>query len=178
MRLALAEPKMSSDAEESIDSDQIEIQEEEERVSNLGEQALWILIHSVLAIGSWVAMMLAISMMKLESVPVVITLALSLIVPLIVGNIVTRFKQNEMASYTWLIGLIWFLIICLWILDMPTGPNQCYHCDASQKLYLTFLSPTEDSGLIDGEGRLIGTWPTVAFIGYGIGSSLALKKKK
>ncbi len=169
---------MSTDAEEIIDSDQIEIQEEEERVSNLGEQALWILIHTVLAIGCWIVMMLAITMMKLESVPVVITLALSLIVPLIVGNIVTRFKQNEMASYTWLIGLIWFLIICLWILDMPTGPNQCYHCDASQKLYLTFLSPTEDSGLIDGEGRLIGTWPTVALIGYGIGSSLALKKKK
>lgn len=169
---------MSSDAEEIFDSEEGAILEEQERVSNLGEQALWILVHSLLAIGSWIAMMLVISIMKVESVPVVITLGLSFLIPLIVGNIVTRFKQNEMASYTWLIGLIWFLIICLWILDMPTGPNQCYHCDASQKLYLTFLSPTEDSGLIDGEGRLVGTWPTAAFIGYGIGSMFALKKKR
>ena len=168
---------MSSDAEEIIDSDEIAIQEEQQRVSNIGEQSLWVLLHSLLAIGSWVAMMLIISMIKLESVPVLITLALSFVIPLVVGNIVTRFKQNEMAPYTWLIGLIWFLIICLWILDMPTGPNQCYHCDASQKLYLTFLSPSEDSGLIDGEGRLIGTWPTMAFIGYGIGSRFAYKDK-
>jgi hypothetical protein len=83
-----------------------------------------------------------------------------------------------MAPYTWLIGLIWFLIICLWILDMPTGPNQCYHCDASQKIYLTFFSFTDDSGLIDGQGRFVGTWPAVAFIGYGIGSGFALKRKK
>lgn len=169
---------MPSNLEQLNDSEEVEILEEEQRVSNLGEQALWIVTHSLLAICSWAAMMLAISLMKLESVPVLITLALSLIIPFIVGNVVTRFKQNEMATYTWLIGLIWFLIICLWILDMATGPNQCYHCDASQKLYLTFLSPSEDSGLIDGEGRLIGTWPTVALIGYGIGATLALKPKK
>ena len=169
---------MPSNLEQLNDSEEVEILEEEQRVSNLGEQAIWIVIHSLLAICSWAAMMLAISLMKLQSVPVLITLALSLIIPFVVGNVVTRFKQNEMATYTWLIGLIWFLIICLWILDMATGPNQCYHCDASQKLYLTFLSPSEDSGLIDGEGRLIGTWPTVALIGYGIGATLALKPKK
>jgi hypothetical protein len=59
-----------------------------------------------------------------------------------------------------------------------TRPNQCYHCDATQKVYLTFFSRTEDSGLIDGQGRFVGTWPAVAFIGYGICSSLALKRKK
>jgi hypothetical protein len=169
---------MSSDAEQIVDSDDGAILEEEERVSNLGEQALWILLHSVLAIGSWAAMMALITMAKVESLPVMVTLALSFVIPFVVGNLITRFKQNEMASYTWLIGMIWFLIICLWILDMPTGPNQCYHCDASQKLFLTFLSPSEDSGLIDGEGRLLGTWPTMAFIGYGIGATLALKPKK
>ena len=95
----------------------------------------------------------------------------------VVGNIFTRIKQNDMGPYTWLVGLIWFLIVCLWILDMPTGPNQCYHCDASEKLYLTFFSPSEDSGLIDGQGRFVGTWPFAAFVGYGIGARIALKKK-
>jgi hypothetical protein len=158
--------------------EEVEILEEEEKVSNLGEQALWVLIHTLLAAGSWAAMMLLITFAKPESVPVLITLALSFTIPFVVGNIFTRIKQDDMAPYTWLVGLIWFLIICLWILDMPTGPNQCYHCDASQKLYLTFFSPSEDSGLIDNEGRLIGTWPAVAFIGYGIGSRFALKRKR
>jgi hypothetical protein len=150
----------------------------EEKVTNLAEQALWVLIHTLLAAVSWATMMLLITFAKPESVPVMITLALSFAIPFVVGNIFTRIKQNDMAPYTWLIGLIWFLIICLWILDMPTGPNQCYHCDASQKLYLTFFSPGEDSGLIDNEGRLVGTWPAVAFIGYGIGSRFALKRKR
>jgi hypothetical protein len=162
----------------SAEIEEAEIHEEEEKVSNLAEQALWVLIHTLLAIGSWIAMILVISMFHPASIPVLVTLALSFAIPLVVGNIFTRIKQNDMAPYTWLIGLIWFLIICLWILDMPTGPNQCYHCDASQKIYLTFFSPSEDSGLIDGQGRFVGTWPTVAFIGYGIGSSLALKRKK
>jgi len=161
----------------SAETDEFEIQEEEEKVSTLAEQALWVLIHMLLAIGSWVATILVISLMRPDSVPVVITTALAFTVPFLVGNIFTRIKQNDMAPYTWLVGLIWFLIICLWILDMPTGPNQCYHCDATQKIFLTFFSPTEDSGLIDGQGRFVGTWPAVAFIGYGIGARFALKRK-
>jgi hypothetical protein len=161
----------------TTEAEEFEIQEEEEKVSNLAEQAFWVLIHTLLAIGSWGGMVLVISAFKPESVPVLITLGLSFMVPFLVGNIFTRIKQNDMAPYTWLIGLIWFLIICLWILDMPTGPNQCYHCDASEKIYLTFFSPSEDSGLIDGQGRFVGTWPAIAFIGYGIGSRFALKRK-
>ena len=162
----------------SAETEEIFIEEEGQRVSNIGEQALWVLIHSLLAIGTWIAMMAMISMANPANVPVMVTLALSFCVPLLVGFIFTRFKQNDMGPYTWLIGLIWFLIICLWILDMPTGPNQCYHCDASQKLFLTFLSPSEDSGLIDGQGRLVGTWPAAAWAGYGIGARFALRKRK
>lgn len=155
------------------------VQEEEARVSNLGHQALWVLIHTLLAVASWAAVILFITVvLKPESVPVVITLGLAFLIPFIVGYAVTRIKQNDMAPYTWLIGLIWLLIICLWILDMPTGPNQCYHCDATQKIYLTFFSLSGDSGLIDGQGRFVGTWPAVALVAYGIGSRFALKKKK
>jgi hypothetical protein len=162
----------------AVESDEIEILEEEERVATLGEQALWVLIHLIVAVGSWAAMMAAITLAKPDYVPVLVTLVLSFSVPFLVGNFFTRWKQNDMAPYMWLVGMIWFLIICLWVLDMPTGPNQCYHCDASQKLYLTFFSLNEDSGLIDNEGRMIGTWPAIAFIGYGIGSRLALKRQR
>jgi hypothetical protein len=161
----------------AVETDDFEFIEEEEPRSNLGEQALWILIHTLLAAGSWIAMMFLITMANPASVPVALTLVLSFAVPALVGLIFTRIRQNDMAPYTWLLGMIWFLIICLWILDMPTGPNQCFHCDASQKLYLTFFSFTSDSGLIDNEGRLLGTWPAVALIGYGVGSRFALKRK-
>lgn len=159
-------------------ADEIAIQEEEEKVSNLGNQALWVLIHTLMAAGSWAAMMVAITLAHPETVPVLVTTAITFAIPFLVGYLFSRVRQNEMAPYTWLIGLIWFLVICLWILDMPTGPNQCYHCDATQKIYLTFFSPNEESGLIDNEGRLLGTWPAIAFVAYGIGGSFALRKKK
>jgi hypothetical protein len=162
----------------TMHTEEVDILDDEEKVNDLAKQALWVLIHTLLAISSWVAMILLISSFRQENVPVLVTLALSFVVPFVVGNIFTRFRQNDMAPHTWLIGLIWFLIICLWILDMPTGPNQCYHCDASEKIYLTFFSPSEDSGLIDGQGRFVGTWPAVAFIAYSIGSRIALKKKR
>jgi hypothetical protein len=38
---------------ESVETDEAEIHEEEEKVSNLAEQALWVLIHMLLALGSW-----------------------------------------------------------------------------------------------------------------------------
>jgi hypothetical protein len=158
--------------------EQAAVFEEEEKVSNLANQALWVCIHVLMAVGSWIAMMALVTMAHPESVPVLVTTVATFAVPFVVGFIFTRIKQNEMAPYTWLIGLIWFLVICLWILDMPTGPNQCYHCDASQKIYLTFFSPYEDSGLIDNQGRLVGTWPAVALAAYGIGSSFALRKRK
>ena len=168
---------MSAEFDEAEIQDEDAIQEDEQGASNLAQQAGWVLIHTLLAVGSWATTIILVSALHPETVPVALTLIFAFSVPFLVGHVFTRIKQNDMAPYTWLIGMIWFLIICLWILDMPTGPNQCYHCDATQKLYLTFFSPTEDSGLIDGQGRFIGTWPAAALIGYSIGSSFALKRK-
>jgi hypothetical protein len=151
---------------------------DEDRTSGIIGQALWVAAHTLIALGTWVAVLVVVTLMNPQTVPVAVTWSLAFIFPFIVGFIFTKFKQNEMAPHVWLIGLIWFLIICLWILDMPTGPNQCYHCDATQKMVLTFFSTNEDSGLIDGQGRFVGTWPATALIAYGIASSFALDKSK
>jgi hypothetical protein len=82
-----------------------------------------------------------------------------------------------MAVAVWLLGLIWFLIISLWILDMPTGPAACFQCGAVDKLTRTFFSLPSPSGLIDDDGPFIATWPAAALVGYAIGAKLALRKK-
>jgi ABC-type branched-subunit amino acid transport system permease subunit len=105
-------------------------------------------------------------------------LLLSAMVPFLVGFAVTRFKQDEMATAVWLIGLVWVLLISLWVLDMPTGPNQCFQCDATEKLSRTFFSLPNPSGLIDNDGPFIATWPAAALIGYSIGAQLALRRSQ
>jgi hypothetical protein len=145
--------------------------------SKLFGQALSFFMHTILALGSWLALMLVGYALNPAGVSQFFILILSMLVPFVVGNIVTRIRQDEMATLVWLVGLIWVLIISLWILDMPTGPNACFQCDATEKLTRTFFSLPKPSGLIDDDGPILGTWPAAALIGYAIGARFALKRR-
>jgi hypothetical protein len=156
----------------------LEANETGQNQSNVVGQALWFFTHSFLALIVWVGMMMAITVLVRPTyLPPIITLAISAFIPFLAGFILNKFRQDEIATLVWLLGLIWFLCVGLWILDMPTGPNQCFRCDATQKLWLTFFSLSEDSGMIDGQGRLFGTWPAAALIGYSIGAKMGLNKQ-
>lgn len=152
--------------------------EAENNSAKLSNQAVWFFAHMALALGSWLALMLLGYVFQPAGVSQLIILALSTLVPLAVGFAVTRLRQDEMAGLIWLIGLVWILVISLWVLDMPTGPNACLHCDATDKLTRTFFSLPQPSGLIDNDGPFIGTWPAAALIGYSIGARFAMKHKK
>jgi hypothetical protein len=143
----------------------------------LGRQAFWFFIHSAVALVSWFGLMWVGYILNPVSVPQTFILLMSILVPLAVGLIFTRFFQDEMAPLVWLVGLIWLLIVSLWILDLPTGPNQCFGCGATEKLARTFFSLPKPSGLIDDDGPFLGTWPAAALLGYAIGARLTRKKR-
>ena len=154
------------------------ITDEDDGTDKLSQQAVSFALHTLLAIGAWVLLMLAGYALNPASVSQVIVLILSLVVPLIAGNLVARFRRDEMATHVWLVGLIWLLIVSLWVLDMPTGPNFCNDSAATEKLTRTFFSLPKPSGLIDDNGPFFGTWPAAALLGYSVGARLALRKKR
>ena len=151
--------------------------DEQESASRLISQAAWFFIHAILALVSWFALMLVGYAINPTGVPQWFILLLSIAVPLVVGLVVARIRRDDMATAVWLLGLIWMLIVSLWILDMPTGPNQCFQCGATEKLTRTFFSMPSPSGLIDNDGPFLGTWPAAALAGYSIGAWLALRKR-
>lgn len=151
--------------------------EEESGAAKLSRQALWFFLHTLIALGAWLALMAAGYALNPQNVPQLAILGLSIAVPLAAGAIVTKFRQDDMATLVWLLGLIWILIVALWILDMPTGPNQCFQCGASEKLTRTFFSIPRPSGLIDNDGPFLGTWPAIALVGYSIGARLTLRRR-
>jgi hypothetical protein len=104
-------------------------------------------------------------------------LSLSVLVPLLVGCVLNSLWQDEQAPVVWLIGLIWVLALSLWILDLPTGPNECFQCGATEKLSRTFFSFPRPSGLIDNDGPFLATWPAAALFGYAIGARLVLRRR-
>lgn len=151
--------------------------EVEKNPSRLSNQAIRFFAHTVLALGSWLALMMLGYVFNPQGVSQPMILILSISVPLVAGFAFTRARHDEMATLVWLVGVIWLLIISLWVLDMPTGPNACFQCDATDKLTRTFFSLPRPSGLIDDDGPFLGTWPAAALVGYSIGARLALKRK-
>jgi hypothetical protein len=165
---AIQEPQMSSLL--------LEDEDEQRNETTLGGQAVSFFGHGLLALCSWIALMLVGYAVNPQDLPQAITLGASALVPLLLGYVVNRVKQSEMAVAVWLLGVIWFMIVALWIVDMPTAPNQCFNCSLGEKLSRTFFSLPSPSGLIDDDGPFLGTWPAAALIGYGIGARLAMRK--
>lgn len=151
--------------------------EEESVGSKLSLQAASVLLHTVLALLAWAALMGAGYASNSPQVSQGLILLFSAAVPFVAGFFINRYRQDELAPTVWLIGLIWFLIVALWVLDMPTGPNACFQCDATDKITRTFFSLPSPSGLIDNDGPFFATWPAAALIGYSIGAGFALKRR-
>jgi len=152
--------------------------DEERGEAKLSAQAVSFFLHTALALGSWLALMFLGYALNPPAISQWAILFMSLLVPLAVGHVITRFRQDDMATAVWLVGLISMLILSLWILDMPTGPNECFQCDATEKLTRTFFSAPKPSGLIDDDGPFIGTWPAAALLGYSIGAKLAMRRRQ
>lgn len=154
------------------------MEEVDEGSERLSKQVVSFFLHTVIALAAWMGLMLAGYALNPSSVSQALILGLSIVIPLIVGYFVVRAKPDEMAAYVWLAGLILLLIVSLWVLDMPTGPNECFQCSATEKLTRTLFSIPSPSGLIDNNGPFLATWPAAALLGYSIGAKLVLRKVK
>ena len=91
------------------------------------------------------------------------------------GFIIAKSKHDPVAGYIWISGCIFFALVCVWVIDLPTGPGLCEKCGAIEKLYRTFFDVTHGSGLMGGDGLLVGSWIPLSMIGYAIGARFALE---
>lgn len=147
-------------------------------LSELGGEAFWFFTHTFLAVFF---LYLAIGGTTLthpdpEAIePKLIGTALAFLVPMIGGYIIAKFQQNMVARYVWISGLVFFSIVCVWVLDLPTGVGMCEKCGAMEKLWRTFFDIEHGSGLMAGDGLLVGTWVPLSMIAYAVGASFAIR---
>ena len=148
-------------------------------IGDLGWEAFWFLTHTLLAV---LFMALALGAMTMThpdpdaTMPKLIGTGLAFFVPLFGGLLVAKMQQNEIARYTWISGLLLFSVICVWVLDLPTGNGLCEHCGAVEKLWRTFFDIGNGSGLMGGDGVLVGTWTPLAMIAYSLGARFGLDR--
>jgi len=149
-------------------------------LSELGSEAFWFLAHTLIAIVFLALALGAVTMTHPDpeaSEPKLLGTALAFVVPMLGGYLVAKVQQNEVARYVWISGLVFFSIVCVWVLDLPTGAGLCEKCGALEKLWRTFFDIQHGSGLMGGDGLLFGTWVPLCMISYAIGASFALRSE-
>lgn len=149
-------------------------------MGDLGREAAWFTLHSVLAIVSLAVMMMAFTIFHPSaesSAPKVLASLLAFVVPMIGGFAATKGLRNHIGQFVWITGLLVFAAACVWVIDLPTGPGLCQDCGPGHlllRLWRTFFDFSNGSGLISGYGVLVGFWAPVSLIGYAMGSRFAL----
>ena len=147
---------------------------------DLGREALWYTFHTLAAVLIMLLVVLAFWAAHVDpeaANPKYLCTVLALLVPLLGGFIVVKMRPDPtsaIARYVWISGLLFFSLICVWVLDLPTGPGLCEHCGALSKLTRTFFEVQNGSGLMGGDGLLVGTWVPLSMIGYALGAKLGL----
>lgn len=143
-------------------------------IGELTRDAMWFTIHTALAVTVLALVMAGMSLLHPDPddlTPKLIGTGLAFFAPMLFGFLIARKQQNDIAGYVWISGLLTFSVVCVWVLDLPTGNGLCEKCGAVEKLWRTFFDITNGSGLMGGDGLFIGTWIPLSMIGYAVGAS-------
>ena len=146
-------------------------------VGDLGREAMWFVLHTLFAILILAAVAGTMYTMQLPQDSTNVKLAgigLAFLIPMIGGFFIAKIQGTSVAGYVWISGILLFSVVCVWVLDLPTGPGLCEKCGAIDKLYRTFFDINNGSGLMGGDGLLVGTLLPLAIIGYSLGAKLAI----
>ncbi len=150
---------------------------QDKTVGDLAREALWFFVHTLIAA---ILLAIAIGVISLNdpdpdsSTPRLLGTVLAFLVPMIGGFLLARIHRNNIAGYIWISGMILFFIMCVWVIGLPTGRGLCETCGPTEKLWRTLFAYSHGSGLMGGDGLLLGTWTPLSMIGYALGAKLAL----
>jgi hypothetical protein len=151
-------------------------------IADLGSDALWFVLHSLFAVLIFAVVWGVITVSHPDpgsDSPKIFATALAFLIPMVGGFLIVRIQRNtqhvEVARYVWISALLLFAAVCVWVLDLPTGPGLCETCGPIEKLTRTFFSINNGSGLMGEDGLLVGAWVPLSMLGYAAGAALGLK---
>jgi len=146
---------------------------------DLTREALWFAIHTAIAVLVLAVIVFAFWLAHVDpdsNSPKILCTVLAFFIPSIVGFIIARIRNDKVAQYVWISGILTFSIVCVWVLDLPTGNGLCEKCGAIEKLIRTFFDINHGSGLMGGDGLLVGTWIPLSMIGYAVGAKFGYEE--
>jgi hypothetical protein len=149
----------------------------EKATAGRAREAAWFFAHTLVAA---ILLAIAVGVISLNdpdpdsSTPRLLGTVLAFLVPLIGGLLLARIHHNRIAGEVWISGLIIFSLACFSVIGLPTGRGLCETCGPGEKLWRTFFTLNRGSGLMGGDGLLVGAWAPLSMIGYAIGAKLGV----
>ncbi len=143
--------------------------------NQLIREAGWFVLHTLFAVLVMALVVAGFALVKPDpesAAPKLLCTLAVFLVPMVAGFVAGRLRADTVAGNVWISGLITFAIVCVYVLDLPTGAGLCDGCGAIDKLWRTFFSIDRGSGLLAGDGILIGTWIPLSMIGYAVGAKV------
>jgi hypothetical protein len=143
---------------------------------DLMREAGWFVLHTLIAVLVLVVIVAAFWLAHVDpdaSMPKILCTILAVLLPAAVGFGLGRLLPGNVAPNVWISGLLFFLVVCVYTLDLPTGNGLCNDCGAVDKLWRTFFSIDHNSGLLGGDGLLLGLWIPLSMIGYAMGARIS-----
>lgn len=142
----------------------------------IASQIVSFILHIIISLVVYLALFFVLSVVNPTDLPAILVTALIFILTFIVAYLIHMGGRVTAAPSIWMAGLVWLLMVVVYVLELPTGPGKCEFCTATSKIWLTLFDMAQGSNLLNGEGRVIGTWPALAMIGYAIGAKVALRR--
>lgn len=149
-------------------------------IGELGREAVHFVLHTLVALAVVGVIMFAGWALHADPDavnPKMIATGAAFVLAFAVGFLVMKVRPDFVARYVWISGLVLFAIVCVWVLDLPTGNGLCERCGALDKLTRTFFSIQNGSGLAGGWGLVLGCWTPLALFGYALGAQLGLGRE-
>lgn len=145
--------------------------------NDLLREAGWFTLHTLFAVLIFALVMVGFWFARPEPSavgPKLLCTAAAFLIPLVGGFVAGRARPDTVARFVWISALVMFGVVCVYVLDLPTGAGLCDGCGPVDKLWRTFFSIDHGSGLMGGDGILIGTWIPLSMIGYAVGAKIAM----
>src|SRR5580698_7201556 len=134
------------------------------------------IVHILIALAVYLGIFLVLKVINPTEIPAIFVTLLVFVLPLAVAYFIHTSGRRTAAPAIWIAGVVWMLMVMVYVLELPTGPGRCENCTAVSKIGLTLFDMVQGSNLMNGAGRLIGTWPALAMVGYAIGASWGLRR--
>jgi hypothetical protein len=134
------------------------------------------IVHILISLAVYLGIFLVLTVINPTDMPAIFVTLLVFVLPLAVAYIIHTSGRRTAAPAIWIAGVVWLLMVMVYVLELPTGPGRCENCTAVSKITLTLFNMSQGSNLLNGEGRVIGTWPALAMVGYAIGASWGLRR--